>query len=167
MRSLMVLMLALLLAACQTVPPQSGFSAQQIATLQEQGFKPVGENWELGMPDRLLFASNEATLMPETVATIDRLSRILQGVGIQSALVEGHTDSVGSEAHNQELSLRRAAAIKAAMVGAGMPEAQFRTIGFGETDPIESNDTEAGRAQNRRVVIVVSPADAMISVSKP
>ncbi len=159
MRKVLVLFAALLVAACQTVPAVRGFSAQQVAVLKQEGFAPVGENWELGIADRVLFAVNESELKPENAAVIERLAKILLGIGIGGTMVEGHTDSTGSAEYNQALSLRRAQSVKAAMVAAGMAEPAVRVVGLGETDPIESNDTEEGRAQNRRVVVIVAPSD--------
>jgi OOP family OmpA-OmpF porin len=159
MRKIVVAVLCVLLAACQTVPQRASFSQTQIAVLQQEGFKPVGENWELGIADRVLFEVDKSDLQPESTAVIDRLAKILLGVGIGGTLVEGHTDSSGSPEYNQSLSLRRARSVKAAMVAAGMPEAGVRVIGLGETDPVESNATEEGRAQNRRVVVIVAPSD--------
>ncbi len=159
MRNLLAMALLALLAACQTIPAVPRFSQAQVAVLQQEGFKPAGETWELGIEDRVLFAVNESALQPESIAIIDRLAKTLAGIGLGGAMIEGHTDSSGSSEYNQALSLRRAAAVKAAMVTAGMPEAGVRVIGLGETDPIESNDTPEGRAQNRRVVVIVAPSD--------
>lgn len=159
MRNLLAMALLALLAACQTIPAVPRFSQAQVAVLQQEGFKPAGETWELGIEDRVLFAVNESALQPESIAIIDRLAKTLAGIGLGGAMIEGHTDSSGSSEYNQALSLRRAEAVKAAMVAAGMPEAGVRVIGLGETDPIESNDTPEGRAQNRRVVVIVAPSD--------
>lgn len=159
MRKILATCAALLLAACQTIPAQPSFSQRQVTVLQQEGFKLVGENWELGIADRVLFAVDSSELQPESATVIERLTKILLGIGIGGTMVEGHTDSTGAPLYNQALSLRRAQAVKAAMVAAGMPETGVRVIGLGETDPIESNDTEAGRAQNRRVVVIVAPSD--------
>jgi outer membrane protein OmpA-like peptidoglycan-associated protein len=159
MRKILAACAALLLAACQTIPAEPSFSQRQVAVLQQEGFKPVGENWELGIADRVLFGVDSSDLQPESAAVIERLTKILLGIGIGGTLVEGHTDSTGSPVYNQALSLRRAQAVKAAMIGAGMTEPSVRVIGLGETDPVESNDTEEGRTQNRRVVVIVAPSD--------
>ena len=160
MRKLLTLALLALLAACQTVPAMPRFSQAQVAVLQQEGFKPgTGEAWELGIEDRVLFAVNESALQPESIGIIDRLVKTLAGIGLGGAMIEGHTDSSGSSEYNQALSLRRAEAVKVAMVTAGMPETGVRVIGLGETDPIETNDTPEGRAQNRRVVVIVAPSD--------
>lgn len=161
MRHLIALAAFATLAACQTVPKKPGFSKQQVALLTAQGFKPVGENYELGISDRVLFAVNQSELPPEGAAVVDKLAKALSGVGISGALVEGHTDSTGSEEYNQALSERRAGTVRDALARGGLAVTGVRAQGLGESDPIESNDTEEGRAQNRRVVLVVTPQDAV------
>lgn len=148
------------LAACQTVPAKTGFSAKQVAVLTQEEFKPVGENYELGLSDRVLFEVDKSDLAPEAVTRISKIAAALKSVDIDGAGVEGHTDSTGSDDYNQQLSERRAASVKIEFVKAGMPEANVRAVGKGETQPIAGNDTDEGRAQNRRVVIVVTPVDA-------
>ncbi|MBB6191366.1 OOP family OmpA-OmpF porin [Sphingobium wenxiniae] len=151
------------LAACQTVQPQpqqAGFTPQQVAALQQQGFEPAGDDWQFGMADRLLFATDESTLIPDQQAAISRISRVLAAVGIRGARVEGHTDSTGSASYNEALSARRAQAVADALVNGGMARQAMRVIGMGSRVPVESNHLVSGRRENRRVVIIVSPADA-------
>ena len=160
MRKLLALLIVAALAACQTVPAKPAFSGKQVAALTEAEFKPVGDNYELGLSDRVLFAVDQSDLSPEASATIFKLAGVLKSVDIHGAGFEGHTDSTGSDDYNMQLSDRRAAAVKAEFVKAGLPAANMRAAGKGETQPIASNDTDDGRAQNRRVVIIVTPADA-------
>lgn len=160
MRKVVITLCLAMLAACQTVPAKSAFSAAQVAALTDAGFKPVGENFELGISDRVLFAVDQSDLVPETASVITRLATTFGSVGIHGAAVEGHTDSTGASAYNQALSERRAVSVKAELVRSGMAEAEVRTTGLGETRPIGDNATDEGRAQNRRVVIVVTPTDA-------
>jgi len=151
------------LAACQTVQPQpqqAGFTPQQVATLQQQGFEPAGDDWQFGMADRLLFGTDESTLIPEQQAAISRISRVLVAVDIHGARVEGHTDSTGSASYNEALSARRAQAVADALVVGGMARQAMRVVGMGARVPVESNHLASGRRENRRVVIIVSPADA-------
>jgi OOP family OmpA-OmpF porin len=161
MRKFLGLVLALTLAACQTTPPKPMFSKAQVEILVAEGFKPVGENYELSVADRVLFEVDKSDLPAEGAAVVSRLAGILTKIGIHGALVEGHTDSTGSDTYNQALSERRANTVKDALAQGGMPAASLRAQGFGESDPIETNDTEEGRAQNRRVVVVITPLDAV------
>jgi outer membrane protein OmpA-like peptidoglycan-associated protein len=160
MRKLIVIMLIAALAACQTVPKKPGFSRAQVEAMTELGFKPSDENFELGLDDRVLFAVDKSELNPEANAVLSRLADTLLKVGIHGAGVVGHTDSTGSDEYNLALSQRRATSVKAGLVTGGMNPAEIRDQGAGETQPVGNNDTEEGRQQNRRVVIVVTPTDA-------
>lgn len=148
---------AALLAACQTVPPQTGFSAAQVAALQSQGFVETGLGWELSMPERLLFPSNESGLPGEQQQRIGDIAAKLVAVGIVTARVEGHTDSTGTAAYNLTLSQARAQAVAAPMQASGMRFTADQIVGRGETLPLSSNKTAEGRQDNRRVVVIVTP----------
>lgn len=157
--SLMILSLAL--AGCQTVPDRSGFTPRQVATLQQNGFEPVGDGWQFGMADRLLFASDESVLIPAQHGVIGAMARTLVAVDITGARVEGHTDSTGTAAYNEALSLKRAQAVADALGSGGMAPGALRVLGMGARLPVDSNRSADGRRENRRVVIIVSPADAI------
>jgi len=159
-RAILASAFMLLVAACQTVPEKPGFSAQQVAVLREQGFEAVDDRFELGLADRLLFDFDKSELIADQATRLTQLSGALLSVGIHGARVEGHTDSSGSAAYNQALSERRALTVKQALAAGGMAEQAIEHTGLGEKEPLESNRTAAGRQENRRVVIIVSPADA-------
>lgn len=156
-RNLLIIACASLLAACQSVPAPTGFTPEQIAVLKAEGFVDRGFDWSLNMPERLLFQTNESAISTEQQAQIARIASRLVGVGIITARVEGHTDSVGAPAYNLKLSQARAAAVAAPMQAAGMPLSPDQIVGRGEAVPMSSNDTEAGRQDNRRVVVIVTP----------
>ncbi|WP_260582128.1 OmpA family protein [Sphingopyxis sp. PET50] len=156
-KTLFTLAAAALLAACQSLPPPKGFSPEQIAMLQSQGFVETGDGWQLTLPERLLFASDDANLKPEQIETISEVARRLSGVGIVSARVEGHTDSTGSSAYNLKLSQARAESVAAPMRTNGMILAGDQVVGRGEALPLSSNATPEGRQDNRRVVVIVTP----------
>lgn len=160
MRNGFTLAVLALLAACATVPDKAGFNKAQVAAMTGIGFKPAGENYELGLEDRVLFQVDKSDLGPEASAVLGRIADTLLAVGIRGAAVAGHTDASGSAEYNLALSERRAASVKAGLVGASMDPARIAARGLGESQPIATNDSEEGRAQNRRVVIVVSPEDA-------
>ncbi len=159
MRNILIAMLLGMLAACATVPAKPAFNKQQVAAMTELGFEPVGENYELDFNDRVLFEVDKSDLHPEAAASLGKISTALQAVGIKGATVVGHTDSTGADDYNLGLSQRRAASVKAGLAASGMDPARVRAEGRGETQPVASNDTEEGRAQNRRVVVIVSPED--------
>ena len=156
-RSLLLVVCASLLAACQSVPPQTGFTPEQVAALKAEGFVDQGFDWSLNMPERLLFQTNESAISTEQQAQIARIASRLVGVGIATARVEGHTDSVGAAAYNLTLSQARATAVAGPMQGAGMRLAPDQIVGRGEAVPMSSNDTDEGRQDNRRVVVIVTP----------
>lgn len=104
----------------------------------------------------VLFDIGQATLRPAAAASIDRLAQFLAQAPDRGVLIEGHTDSIGDEAFNQQLSESRASAVKAALVSRGIDQSRVTAVGLGESAPLASNDNAAGRQQNRRVEIVVS-----------
>ncbi len=103
----------------------------------------------------VLFATGKADLLPGAMDTIDRLAQFMREYPGKSLLIEGHTDSVGSEEYNQRLSERRALSVKDALASRGIDSRRIRTLGLGETRPVADNATDAGRLKNRRVEIVI------------
>jgi outer membrane protein OmpA-like peptidoglycan-associated protein len=97
------------------------------------------------------FAFNRADLLPQGKADLDAVIPDLEADRDLTLRIEGHTDSVGSDAYNQQLSERRAESVKAYLVSKGVTESRIETKGYGESQPVASNDTDAGRAKNRRV----------------
>jgi outer membrane protein OmpA-like peptidoglycan-associated protein len=111
----------------------------------------------------VLFDTGAATLKPGAETTIDRLAQFMRDYPERSVRIEGHTDSAGSDATNQELSERRAQAVRMALLERGLANERIGTVGYGEARPLTSNDTAAGRQQNRRVEIVVSDAEGVFA----
>ena len=105
----------------------------------------------------VLFDTGKATLKPGAYATVDRLATVLKQDASRKVLIEGHTDSVGSDAYNHDLSVRRATSVANYLSGRGVMQQRLITVGAGESRPVASNDTDAGRAQNRRVEITLVP----------
>jgi len=103
----------------------------------------------------VMFDLDSSTLKPGAYQEMDRVARILNKYSQTTIRVEGHTDSKGSEAYNQTLSEKRAMAVKNALVQRGVDPLRIQTVGYGESQPISSND-----AVNRRVSIVIIPIEA-------
>lgn len=106
----------------------------------------------------LYFDFNRDTLKPESRAALEAIAAALSAAPGRKVRIEGHTDNVGSDAYNDDLSLRRARAVRAALeTELGLEVSKVGIFGHGERKPIESNDTISGRARNRRVELVCAP----------
>jgi len=101
------------------------------------------------------FDFDKSVLKPEGKAKLDDLVGKVQGINLEVIIAVGHTDSVGSDAYNQKLSVRRAEAVKAYLVSKGIEKNRVYTEGKGEKQPVADNKTAEGRAKNRRVEIEV------------
>jgi OmpA-OmpF porin, OOP family len=100
-----------------------------------------------------LFDFDKSVVRPDGKKSIDEALAKLNGVSLEMVIATGHTDSIGTDAYNQKLSERRAAAVKDYLVSKGIPAAKVTTIGKGETQPVATNKTKEGRQKNRRVDI--------------
>jgi len=105
----------------------------------------------------VLFDTGASSLKPGAYQEINRVSQVLIQYPETRIMVAGHTDSDGSEAFNQDLSVRRAEAVRNALVAQGVSTARITTMGFGESQPIADNSTAAGKQLNRRVVVTIIP----------
>ena len=104
----------------------------------------------------VFFDSGQSALKPGARNTLSKIADQLRISENARITIEGHTDSVGSDQSNQTLSERRAAAVRDYLVSRGVPENQINTAGLGETSPVATNDTPAGRQQNRRVELIIA-----------
>jgi outer membrane protein OmpA-like peptidoglycan-associated protein len=116
-----------------------------------------GDNIVLNMPSAITFGFNSSELNPAFFNVLDRVANVANQNGQTMLEVAGHTDSVGSDAYNDALSQRRAQAVASYLTSRGVSSSRLMTVGGGERYPVASNDTDAGRAQNRRVEISVMP----------
>jgi outer membrane protein OmpA-like peptidoglycan-associated protein len=116
-----------------------------------------GDNLVLQMPSGITFATDQATIQPQYRTTLDQVAQVLSQYNQTYLDVYGHTDADGSDAYNQDLSERRARSVADYLTSRGVQSARIATRGFGETQPIASNATEDGKAQNRRVEIRIAP----------
>jgi OmpA-OmpF porin, OOP family len=115
--------------------------------------QPVSE--KVSFAAEALFDFDKATVKEQGKTALDDLMSKLQGMNTEVMIAVGHTDSLGTEAYNEKLSVRRADAVKAYLVSKGLDPARLYTEGKGETQPIGDNRTAEGRAKNRRVTIEV------------
>ena len=120
----------------------------------------VGEGILVTFDSGILFGFDSSSLRAEARENLGDLARVLNDDGDDyQLLVAGHTDSVGRESYNQSLSERRAQAAADFLTSRGMSSGQVRTRGLGETEPVASNETEAGQDENRRVEVAIYASD--------
>ena len=115
--------------------------------------KPVAE--KVTFAADVLFDFDKAVIKPEGKSKLDDISNKTKGVNLEVVIAIGHADSVGSDAYNQRLSVRRAESVKAYLVSKGIEANRVYTEGKGEKQPVASNKTAEGRAKNRRTEIEV------------
>ncbi|HEX6627212.1 MAG TPA: OmpA family protein [Gemmatimonadaceae bacterium] len=120
----------------------------------------VGEGIAVTFPSGILFPFNSTEILPAGKENLQQLAKSLENYPNSDILIVGHTDSVGTDAYNQDLSQRRSQAASAYLQSLGVPASRLQTQGRGESEPIESNDTDAGRARNRRVEVAIYASEA-------
>ncbi|WP_227429101.1 OmpA family protein [Psychrobacter sp. I-STPA6b] len=113
-------------------------------------------NIDLVMPGNITFATNSTAINPSFDNTLNKLAATMVEYNETTVYVMGHTDSVGDARYNQTLSENRAQSVKNYLVSRGVDSYRIRTMGYGETRPVASNDYESGRSQNRRVEIKIN-----------
>jgi outer membrane protein OmpA-like peptidoglycan-associated protein len=119
-----------------------------------------GDNIRLIMPNNITFGVDRSEVQSGFYATLDSVVKVLQEFDESTLLVAGHTDSSGSDSYNYDLSVKRANSVANYLKQRGIDPARLVVRGYGEAMPIASNDTEAGRAQNRRVELLIQPKPA-------
>jgi outer membrane protein OmpA-like peptidoglycan-associated protein len=117
--------------------------------------KPTDRGLVLTLGD-VLFATGQADLKPGAAANLNQLVSFLAKYPARTVSIEGHTDSVGGDEFNLALSQRRAEAVRSHLVRQGVDAGRITTLGAGKGSPVASNDTAAGRQQNRRVEVIIS-----------
>lgn len=137
-------------------------AAQLEAQLADLAAKKTERGMVITLGD-VLFGTDLARLNADGMRTAQKLSAVLQQNMQRTVLVEGFTDSTGTTAHNQELSERRAGAVRSALLELGVAPARIAIRGYGETYPVAANDTAQNRQLNRRVEIILSDDTGNIS----
>lgn len=120
----------------------------------------VGEGIQVTFQSGLLFDFDSDRIRAEAAQNLRNLAASLDEYPNTDLLIVGHTDSVGTSTYNQALSERRAAATAQYLAGVGVAANRLRTVGRGETEPVASNATDAGRQENRRVEVAIYASDA-------
>jgi outer membrane protein OmpA-like peptidoglycan-associated protein len=135
--------------------PPARFSPAQVGVLRDLGFVEVTGGWELNLAGKVLFSFNGEQLDAASARTVAGIADTLLKADLTRLRVEGHTDNVGEADYNRRLSTRRAEMVARDLAARGLPAAHMEVRGQGMSMPVADNTTEAGRAQNRRVTILV------------
>lgn len=115
-----------------------------------------GTEISIRLPGAILFDFDSATIRPDAHRTLDEVVAVLAELSDHPVRLEGHTDSIASEAYNRELSERRAEAVASWLSDRGIDPSRLSTVGKGESEPVADNSTAEGRQQNRRVTVVIA-----------
>jgi len=116
-----------------------------------------GNNLRLVMPNNITFGVNQATLSPSIYGTLNAVVKVLNEYNETRLQVAGHTDSSGDANYNQELSVRRANSVADYLRSRNVSAGRIAAVGYGESRPIANNSSSAGRAENRRVELLIQP----------
>ena len=133
-------------------------SARLQAEIEKLKATPTSRGLVLTLGD-VLFDTGKAQLNPGAAFKLDQLAQFLNEHPDRRVQIDGFTDSVGSEAYNQDLSQRRADAVKAALLSRGVSPSRISTEGYGKAFPVASNNESGGRQLNRRVEVVIGNTD--------
>jgi len=123
--------------------------------MQDLEAEETEEEIRIQLASEVLFDFDSYELKAEAESVLEKVLQVLGEYSGNSILVEGHTDSEGTEAYNQTLSENRANSVKTWLVEAGIESSLLQAVGYGESNPVASNETEEGRGKNRRVEITI------------
>ncbi|MCO6360846.1 OmpA family protein [Roseivirga pacifica] len=136
------------------------------ADLEGAEVERVGEGIKITFDSGLMFATNKSDLNPATKTNLQELATTLQKYEDTNVLIEGHTDATGSEDYNLKLSKQRASSVEDYLIDLGVGYGRLQTQGYGELQPVASNDNASGRQQNRRVEIAIYANKKMQRMAK-
>lgn len=149
-----------ILTGKSNVTDHSGIQVVGIQTGLERVLKDLNateteEEIKIQLPSEVLFDFDKSQLRTEAESTLSKVLQVIHEYPECTILIEGHTDSKGSDVYNQTLSEKRAQSVKAWFLSSGINESKISTKGYGESKPVASNDTDEGRQKNRRVEITI------------
>jgi outer membrane protein OmpA-like peptidoglycan-associated protein len=141
-------------------------AAEMERDLQGAQIERIGEGIKITFDSGILFDVNRSSLRVPAQVNLQNLARILNKYPDTEILIEGHTDSTGPSEYNMDLSMRRAQSVANFLGNVQVSPTRFRIMGYGEDQPIASNDTPEGRQANRRVDIAIFANDKLKKVAK-
>ncbi len=136
--------------------------AEELARIENAKVERIGEGIAISFDSGLLFGYDSATLQDAAKANLTQLANTLKSYPESDILIVGHTDDRGSDTYNQSLSVRRAESAKNFLVSQGIAADRIRFEGRGESEPVMANDTDEGRAANRRIELALFASEEYI-----
>lgn len=130
---------------------------QSLAQSQAASIRREGNLLAISLKGDVTFDTDSAIVKPGLYSEITKIADALKQYPETVARVEGYTDSTGTEQHNMDLSIRRADAVRNLLIQDGVPSSRVEALGFGEANPVATNETAIGRSRNRRVEIKIAP----------
>ncbi|HET9951007.1 MAG TPA: OmpA family protein [Candidatus Eisenbacteria bacterium] len=152
-------------AAGAIIGHQMDKQAAELKQIPGAKVERVGEGIKVTFDSGLLFDFDSDVIKGAAKSNLDQLATSLNNYKDSNLLIAGHTDNVGQDDYNQSLSERRAAAASSYLASRGVTRA-IKTVGLGEREPIASNETEAGRTQNRRVEVAIYASEALVEKAR-
>ena len=134
-----------------------GLSHKQVRMLKKQGFVQTDEGWSLGLPERLLFDFNEADISNQNQTQLTQLAEQLQKYKLNKVRIVGHTDNIGNSEYNLKLSEKRAQSVAHVFESNHFQQNNIQIVGKGSAQPVNQDNTEEARAENRRVAVIIIP----------
>ncbi|MDH4044867.1 MAG: OmpA family protein [Gemmatimonadota bacterium] len=141
-------------------------AAEMQRDLEGARIERIGEGIKITFAGGLLFDVDRADIRPDAQTNLVKLRTILQKYDDTNVLVEGHTDATGTEEHNMDLSLRRSSSVATFLAAQGVERGRLSAVGYGELQPIATNETTDGRQRNRRVEIAIWANDDLKAAAK-
>lgn len=141
-------------------------AAEMERDLEGARIERVGEGIKITFGGGILFDVDHSDLRPEAQADLTKLAEILNKYDDTNIEVQGHTDATGSEDYNMDLSVRRASSVATFLAVQSVDPDRMQAVGYGELQPIASNETAAGRQQNRRVEVAIWANDDLKAAAR-
>lgn len=151
---ILVGLMCLTLAGCLSF---GSLNHKQVKMLKQQGFVLTEEGWSLGLPERLLFEFDQAEISNKNKIELNTLATQLKNYKLNKLRIIGHTDSIGNPKYNLALSEKRAQSVADVFIENAFSPQNLQVVGRGSSQPINNENNEAGRAENRRVTIIIAP----------
>lgn len=151
---ILVGLMCLTLAGCLSF---GSLNHKQVKMLKQQGFVLTEEGWSLGLPERLLFEFDQAEISNKNKIELNTLAKQLKNYKLNKLRIIGHTDSIGNPKYNLALSEKRAQSVADVFIENAFSPQNLQVVGRGSSQPINNESNEAGRAENRRVTIIIAP----------